>query len=233
MAEYSTNLAGFVIALDHNETQQLLDLVPAGEPKVQAAVAGILVAAGISNVWVGAIASCIALHIWWETAAVRASDQGYGVYLTLSWVAITTGNPHIVIPGARPAPYDPPAPEWAATAEGDFGTQDRADRIHYTINHEAVAADEVHFRLIVGPNSSGWKKAINMPNGTGSSWLIEAEGRGSFAENALWAHEMQNGQSLTFIKAKAFGQMVPVQDLRPLDSLQGGDRVDFIWQQDT
>jgi hypothetical protein len=233
MAEYSTNIAGVVIALDHQETQALLDAVPGGTPALTGVIGGILTAASLPAPWVAAITLCVTTHILLESLLIKNSDQGYGVYLTLPWPAVWFGQHWLVVPTSRPAPTAPPPPEWAATNNGVFGTQDPADSIRYTIHRGAVAANEVHFRLILGPDSSGWKKAIDMPDGLGSSWLIEAYGRGDWAENALWADQVLNGQSLMFIKAKEWGRMVPVQPLRPLDALQGGDRVDFVWERDT
>ncbi|WP_141753696.1 MULTISPECIES: hypothetical protein [Streptomyces] len=83
-----------------------------------------------------------------------------------------------------------------------------------------------------GKTTSGWAKAIIMPDGLGSQWEIRAQGRGASASNGLWAHQVQNGQVLTFRKPKMFGIWVDVIQIGFLGALDPGDRVVFTWRHD-
>jgi len=69
-------------------------------------------------------------------------------------------------------PASGPAP-WSAQAGGRLLTPD-GDQIDYTIERGVVSQDVVEFVLRLGPGVT-WKKAINLPDGEGSSWDIEAE----------------------------------------------------------
>jgi hypothetical protein len=121
---------------------------------------------------------------------------------------------------------------WANQSSGSFGTEDSADLIDYLVQKNAVAQAVVEFSLVIGHTTSGWGKAIIMPDGLGSSWVITAQGRGASATNGLWADQVKNGQVLTFRKPKGFGIWYDVIDIGFLGDLDPGDRVVFTWRHD-
>jgi hypothetical protein len=123
-------------------------------------------------------------------------------------------------------------PGWANQPSGNFGTEDPADHISYVVEKNAVGAEAVEFRLVVGYTSSGWAKAIIMPDGEGSQWVIEAQGRGASATNGLWAHQVKNGQVLTFRKPGFWGIWRDTIQIGYLEDLDPGDRVVFTWNKD-
>jgi len=115
---------------------------------------------------------------------------------------------------------------------GFFGTEDDADLIGYVVQKNAVPPQVVEFTLIIGNTSSGWAKAIIMPDGLGSQWEIRAQGRGASATNGLWADQVHNGQVLTFRKPKFLGIWTDVIQIGFLGDLDPGDRVVFTWRRD-
>jgi len=123
-------------------------------------------------------------------------------------------------------------PGWANQPSGSFGTEDPDDHISYVVQKNAVGAEAVEFRLVVGHTSSGWAKAIIMPDGEGSQWVIEAKGHGASATNGLWAHQVKNGQVLTFRKPGFWGIWGDAIQIGYLEDLDPGDRVVFTWNKD-
>lgn len=123
-------------------------------------------------------------------------------------------------------------PGWANQPSGNFGTEDPADHISYVVQKNAVRAEAVEFRLVVGYTSSGWAKEIVMPDGEGSKWVIKAQGRGASATNGLWAHQVNNGQVLTFRKMGFVGTWRDAIEIGYLEDLDPGDRVVFTWNKD-
>ena len=121
---------------------------------------------------------------------------------------------------------------WANQPSGTFGTEDPADHISYVVQKNAVPADVVEFRLVIGHTSTGWAKAIIMPDGEGSQWVIKARGRGASATNGLWAHQVKNGQVLTFRKPGFLGIWKDTIEIGYLEDLDPGDRVVFTWNKD-
>jgi hypothetical protein len=83
-----------------------------------------------------------------------------------------------------------------------------------------------------------WGKWLNVPDGeTGNSWTLStgAPWFGPLKSSdsvSLWAHQVHNGQVLTFSKAKGLGQGVPVYVLGGLGQLKPNSRVTFTWIQD-
>jgi hypothetical protein len=84
-----------------------------------------------------------------------------------------------------------------------------------------------------------WGKWLNVPDGegTGANWTISTGapwfgGRKTVDSVALWAHQVRNGQVLTFSKAKALGVAWPVYQLGGLDRLPPHSRVTFTWVAD-
>jgi hypothetical protein len=126
-------------------------------------------------------------------------------------------------------------PGWANQPSGSFGTEDPADHISYVVQKDAVGAEAVEFRLVIGHTSSGRAKAIIMPDGEpggGSQWVIEAQGRGASATNGLWAHQVKNGQVLTFRKPGFLNIWSDAIQIGYLEDLDPGDRVVFTWNKD-
>ncbi|MFF0738797.1 hypothetical protein ACFYVL_00160 [Streptomyces sp. NPDC004111] len=121
---------------------------------------------------------------------------------------------------------------WADLPNGTFATEDPADLIDYRVEKKAVSDAVVEFTLFIGHTSSGWAKAIIMPDGLGSQWEIRAQGRGASASNGLWAHQVKHGQVLTFRKPKGFGIWHDVIQIGFLGALDPGDRVVFTWRHD-
>jgi hypothetical protein len=127
----------------------------------------------------------------------------------------------------------PPVPGtalWSAQASGQLLTPD-GDQIDYAIERGVVSQDVVEFVLTLGPGVSP-KKALNLPDGEGSSWDIAAEGAGASGSSGLWASQVRNGQSLTFKKAKPHGAIWEVYKLGHLGGLTPGTRVTFCWAKD-
>jgi hypothetical protein len=81
-----------------------------------------------------------------------------------------------------------------------------------------------------------WKE-LNVPDGEGSDWNIHT-GAGTFGGRrfddsvALWAHQVHNGQVLTFKKAKTLGLLSNTYILGQLDRLPPLSRVTFDWRED-
>jgi hypothetical protein len=121
---------------------------------------------------------------------------------------------------------------WANLPGGVFATEDPPDLIDYQVQKNAVPPDVVEFSLVIGHTSSGWAKAIIMPDGLGSQWEIIAQGRGGSASNGLWADQVRNGQVLTFRKPKMWGIWTDVIQIGFLGDLDPGDRVVFTWRRD-
>lgn len=115
---------------------------------------------------------------------------------------------------------------------GSFATEDAADLITYEVQKKAVGDDVVEFGLVIGHTSSGWAKAIIMPDGEGNQFIIQAQGRGASASNGLYMHQTKKGQVLTFRKPKGFGIWFDVIQIGYLGDLDPGDRVVFTWQRD-
>lgn len=119
---------------------------------------------------------------------------------------------------------------WTAVPYSVIHTPD-GDVIETFVEHGAVGNDTVEFVLQLGGDVT-WRKVVNMPDGEGSNWDIVAEGRGGSGRNGLWAHQVNNGQSLTLSKAKFLGVMTVVYSLGDLANLIGGDRVTLKWIKD-
>jgi hypothetical protein len=121
---------------------------------------------------------------------------------------------------------------WANQPTGSFATEDPADLIDYVVQKNAAPLAVVEFSLVLGHTTSGWAKAIIMPDGLGSQWEIRAQGRGASASNGLWAEQVRNGQVLTFRKPGFLGIWGDVIQIGFLADLDPGDRVVFTWRHD-
>ena len=114
------------------------------------------------------------------------------------------------------------------------------DRIEVRFERDAVPADEVEFRLESGPAVTWWK-GLTVPDGEGGRWAVWTRdgrfggdpGRGTAGPAVrLWAHQVRNGQRLTFAKAKFLGIPADVYTLGGLEGLRPGERVTFRWLED-
>jgi hypothetical protein len=109
---------------------------------------------------------------------------------------------------------------------------DDGDAIVATIEYDVAPDNVVEFFIT---STLWWWKEINVPDGeTGSSWTIHtgAEwwgGRRFVDSTALWAHQVHNGQWLTFRKAKTFGLVSSTYLLGGLNILPPRSRVTFNW----
>jgi hypothetical protein len=229
MANVFPNNVGLVFIFAHDEVEDVINGAKAlagsgGLVTAALAAAGITAPAALVS---AAISAYFGAQAW----LIREVDRGNGVYLTVPWPAIFWGQWWLIIPTTRPTNIG--APEaWSERNAGEIRTEDGADLIGYGIERGVVDSQIVTFRLIIGGDSSGWRKIINLPDGEGNSWDLDANGRGATAENSLWANQVGNGQVLTFQKAKWFGAMFSVLTLGQLGGLQPGDRVTFAWNRD-
>jgi hypothetical protein len=115
------------------------------------------------------------------------------------------------------------------------------DRIAARIAHRVVDPSAVEIALEAAPSASDWKGLL-VPDGEGSQWEIwtwnSSEGGDagrsdtSGAVVGLWAHQVNNGQQLTFSKAMFFGVHTAIYTLGGLERLQPGDRLTFRWLED-
>lgn len=113
---------------------------------------------------------------------------------------------------------------------------DDGDIVRAEIVQNAVSPEVVEFRIW---SERWWWKEINVPDGeTGSSWNIhtgQTWGGGRQFEDTvgLWAHQVRNGQALSFRKAKTAGLVSTTYLLRHLETvLHPGSRVTFYWERD-
>lgn len=224
MAHAAENLWGIVITLDHQETEDVLD--------VANVVADI--AARLGNAlddgdlaMVGFILDAIAVGISLNVLLIERLDQGNGVYISSPWVALGT-----IIPSTRPAGIGIPA-NWVERGFGTFFTEDAGDLITYNVQRNAVGMDVVEFRLEAS-SASMWRKVLVLRDGLGSQWDIAIDpSQGTFsATNGLWADQVGNGQSLSLWKAKELAIMAWVLDIGHLEALPAGSRAVFTWWKD-
>jgi hypothetical protein len=113
---------------------------------------------------------------------------------------------------------------------------DDGDIISAEITENVARPEVVEFALA---SNLWWWKELNVPDGeTGSSWNIHTGavwfgGRRFEDRTALWAHQVHNGQFLSFRKAKTFGLVSTTYLLGQLNVLKPGSRVTFRWLRDT
>jgi len=105
------------------------------------------------------------------------------------------------------------------------------DLIEIEIRDNAVSSDIVEFVLQSGSGITWWK-GLNVPDGGGSSWDIYTQDSRTQDSVALWAGQVNNGQVLTFSKAKIFGIHFPVYTLGGLNRIKPGSRVIIRWMKD-
>lgn len=224
MAHAGQTFWGIVIVLDHNETEQVLD-VAGSVADIVVKLADLFEDSDLAIV--GFVLDAVAFGISVHALIIEAVDTGNGVYLTTPWVALGT-----IIPTTRP-PNIGLGDGWVRRRSGTFSTEDYPDLISYTVEPGAVAADVVEFKLEAS-DSRMWRKVLVMRDGLGSQWDIAIDpSQGTFsASNGLWADQVQNGQALSLWKAKQFGVMTWVLDIGHLEAITPGSRVMFKWWRD-
>jgi len=224
MAHAAQTFWGIVIVLDHQETEQVLE-VAGSVAEIAVKLADLFEDSDLAVV--GFVLNAVALGISIHVLVIEAVDTGNGVYLTTPWVALGT-----IIPTTRPANIGL-TDGWVQRGSATFNTEDSPDLISYTVQPGVTAADVVEFRL-ESSESRMWRKVLVMRDGLGSQWDIAIDpSQGTFsASNGLWADQVQNGQSLSLWKAKQFGLMTWVLDIGNLATIPPGSRVTFKWLRD-
>src|SRR5262245_12618232 len=131
MARTTADWRGIIVELDANETNTFLNTInPLTVVGGGGGIAAALTAMGVPGVPAGIIAAAIAVHIVWESAAIKAANRGDGVILTLLY-----GAPGVAIPSTRVAPDIDQ--NWVTNVDGTFVSQG-GDRIRYHVDHGAV-----------------------------------------------------------------------------------------------
>ena len=112
---------------------------------------------------------------------------------------------------------------------------DDGDLVRVLVEPGILRSEVVEVRIT---STLWWWKEINIPDGeTGSSWNIHTGavwggGRRFVDSVGLWAHQVRNGQRLSFRKAKTGGLVSTTYTLGGLERLSGGSRVTFNWLRD-
>jgi hypothetical protein len=142
---------------------------------------------------------------------------------------VTSLDPSVV----RPPFYDsyafPLGCSWNAMLPGHLLPDN--DVIQASITLNAVDSKSVEFVLEAGPQVTWWK-GLRVPDGEGSSWMIETEGAKRRDSVSLWANQVHNGQELIFHKAKFLGAHRIAYRLGDLGRIVPGSRVTFRWYAD-
>jgi hypothetical protein len=117
---------------------------------------------------------------------------------------------------------------WAGRPSGHLLTSD-SDRIECVIEPGVRPFDEVEFVLAQAEGLT-WRKEIMLYTDEGC-WTIGIQNGIRVAASGLHRNQLPTA-SLTLRKAKLFGIMTGVLDLRDLDHLPEGARVTFTWATD-
>jgi hypothetical protein len=220
MASTQFDMRGLTIGLDHNETDKLLSLGTSGGATATA-IAGYFTSIGIVGAAVPYVAAAIALHLLWEFAAIKASDQGHGVWLNAT-PPMLIGMPGVIIPSTRwePVTFD-------AHANGGTMASGHGDTITWHIDRGVGAPDDCKFVLV---NEMNWAKAYKLRIG-GDSWWVEAAGHQT-AENGAWFNQLGT-TSIEFHKPGIFGIWGPAElSIANFDGLAAQDVTTFRWVKD-
>jgi hypothetical protein len=164
-------------------------------------------------------------------SAMAAPPAGHGDASSARTVAATTAADR---PVSRFAALDGLPSDWVSHGSACFYTADPQDHLCYEVRHGATNPAVVDFRL-EGARACLWAKTLVMPDGEGNQWDIDIDpSRGVFAnQNGLWAHQVRNGQHLSFWKAGFLGFKYKVLEVGDLGDLVGGDVVVFRWLRDS
>lgn len=222
MSRTTSDWRGIIVELDDAETANLLNTIAPLGGGGAAAVAAALGAMGVPAYAAGIVGAAIAVHVAWESAAIRMANQGNGVILTFIY-----GTPGVAIPSTRfPADINQ---NWVIQQPGTF-VSPGGDRIEFRVDNGAVDPAIVRFRLI-NQNQSRWDKSFVLRDGLGSQWEIRSTVAGLGQED-LWAAQVLNGQQITFRKPSFGGWWIDVLSVGGIQALQPGDQATFTWVQD-
>jgi hypothetical protein len=212
------------IGLSHEETNSLLAtmVTAAGSagsavPKVAAA----LTALGITATAVPYIAAAIVLHLTWETALIKASDWGNGVFLFAN-APMLIGMPGVVIPYARTGLKT----DWPGM-DGEVKSE-RNDVIAYHVTPHGGRGGAVSW-LLTNESSSGWTKGVIIQcHGEDHPIYCDA---GVTNDEYTGVADAQNA-SIVFKKPGWLGRWEDVLTIHGKPELADGDLVQFTWKQD-
>ncbi len=119
---------------------------------------------------------------------------------------------------------------WAEYQIPDYiGKNPDKDKIRFTIEPNAVDANEVEFVLKLGSGIT-WRKELILTADDGQ-WTLFVENARMQDSNRLYRVQLPNGR-LRFRKMVLGGGMWDVHTLRNLDQLPAGARVTFEWEKD-
>jgi len=222
VATSQTTGAGLVLTLSHDEVQYAL-YATEGAQWLGGIVGGIVTAAygPVAGVTTGA---AITGYFTVQKAHIAGSDKGAGIYLTIPWPALVTGNFWLFFIGSVPVI---PESGWGQRDDGEIQDDDK-DVIRFHIDHGVVGIDSVEF--VLATEQDLWRKWLFLVDGLGGSWRLETDMSKRSDVNGLYLYQLPTGK-VAFWKAKLLGQMYPKIEL-PISHLRGGDRVTFTWVQD-
>jgi len=223
MSRTTADWRGIIIELDNAETTALLNIINPGAGVVTAAgIGGALIGMGVPAFAAGIIAAAIAAHLMWEGMAIKVSDKGNGVILTMLY-----GAPGVAVPSTR---FGGDINQgWVAQQNGTFVSVG-GDRVDYLVENGIVDPAIVRFRMI-NQTQSRWDKSFVLRDGGGSQWEIRSTVSGLGQED-LYANQVLNGQQITFRKPSFGGWWIDVFSVGGLAALQPGDQATFTWVQD-
>ncbi len=141
-----------------------------------------------------------------------------GVALVIAWISLG---------GAAPAHANGKI-TWTSFA-GQLPLD--CDMVDLTIEPNIHPSSVIELVLAANPRTTLWKGLL-VPNGFGYTYWLETAGATKQASVTLPAGFLQQGQSLSFMKAGVFGLHTGVYDLGDLGRIPGGARVTFRWIQD-
>ena len=97
MASIGANIWGFVVTLNHDETQELSNADDVG-----LILASLLSVAFPAAPEAPGVSAVLVAYISIEKGVMLAADKGNGVYLTVPWPAVALGQWWLIIPTTRP-----------------------------------------------------------------------------------------------------------------------------------
>lgn len=226
MASVEFDMRGATIGLDHQETNELLGiLTPIGGFGGIATIAAFFTKIGIATA-LGAsgpyIATAIAVHIAWESAVIKISDRGDGVWLTVP-PPVLINMPGVIIPSTRTSPR-----MFDGNANDGTMVSQLSDEITWHIDRGVGVNNECKFVLV---NNCNWDKAYKLYIGAGTWWV--GVGGHQAGENGAYFNELPTTQ-IVFHKPQFLGQWGPVGlTISNFAGLNANDTVTFTWVKDT
>jgi Repeat of unknown function (DUF5648) len=151
MAEIAVNPWGFVLILDHDETQDLLQGATFLETKIPEAIQegiklGIVAASIFTPVAIPIVIAAITGYFTVQKSLIHTLDKGHGIYLTLPHAALFFAvqgaviSLAFIIPGTRPGPS--PAPEPPPVGGEHFYTTSMQER-DIAISHHGYISEDI------------------------------------------------------------------------------------------